>query len=391
MNRARRTMFARRAFAGVVALAVPALALAAPEDADPIAKYLADLSPGAVSAGEMLGLSSSAISNLQAPKDFVAALQALSSGSGKAGFGLSFTPARTRFAPVSISDYRQGAGSRLWAGTTFSYAQNVNTQGGVDYKQEAMALHLAMYLDKADDPALAGYEGFAKCTQLSKMAFGLAARQNQIFLELMKQPGVDLDQANLQAKQQAEKEQAFSEQAAPVYKACVSDAVDRAKAKWNASQVGLTVGQGWIQGPDAGAPRLSLGRSASLALALGPNPDSLVNVTVRSTRQALDVSTIATTPDYKNSTLVAARWTYRALQAQDLYALAEISTAKGSSTGVSNSTFKSALGIDKRLSEGLWLELRVGRNRTADGKADQTTTLLNLKLSPGASSTLTGQ
>ena len=366
--------------ASLSALLIVLAPVAKAGDKDPIADYQADLSPGAVSAGEMLGLSGSAVSSIQAPKDFVAALNALSSDSGKAGFGLSFTPGRTRFAPVSIADYRNKTSSRVWAGTSISYAQNTNTQGGVDYRQEAYALHVAYYLNPEDDPAVAGNIAFGKCDQLQSIADARANRLIEIRKEL-RNAGVSNEDLNEQAKQRLEKEKTFISAALPAYKACVDGAIDTVKKKWNAGQVAITLGEGTIHNPATGSQRLSLGRSGVFAIALGPNPDSLVNVTLRRTSKALELSSIATTPTYKTSNLVGARWTYRALDTKDLYALAEVSNATASSTTASN-VFKYALGVDKRLAEGIWLELRLGRNHTQDGKTEQSTALMSLKFSP---------
>jgi hypothetical protein len=352
-------------------------------DKDPIADYQADLSAGPVSANEILGLTASAVTTIESPKDFVVAIGALSSNGNKAGFGLAFTPARTRFAPVSIADYQTNPFLRAWAGTTFSYAQNTNTQGGVDYTQEAYALHLAYYLHEKDDPAIAGHKGFEECTALVKLAGDTADRLLAIRKQLRAE-GVSDEDLNELARQRLKKEEDFGSKATPVYKACVDDAITRAKAKWNASQLALTAGKGTIHDPATGSSRLSLGTIYSFAMALGPTTNNLLNVTVRRNLDALELSTIATTPTYKDSTLAGARWTYRAIDTQDLYAVAEVSNAKASSTTTSN-VFKYAVGVDKRLTEGVWIELRVGRNHTQDGNSEQTTALMNLKLSPKSS------
>lgn len=364
-------------------LLVTAFALCRAADKDPIADYQSDLSAGAVSASELLGLAASAVSTLQSPKDFVAAVNALNSDSGKAGFGLSFTPARTRFAPVSISEYRNNLGARAWAGTTASYAQNTRTQGGTDYRQQAFAAHLSFYFNAEDDPIAAGHKGFEDCTALIDLATERSNRRLAL-LKKLREEGVPTERQNDEANIRLAKEEKFSVKALPAYKLCVNDAIERAKAKWNAGQFALTVGEGRINKPTSGSGSLSLGRMFSLTVALGPNPDSLVNITLRRNDKALDLTTLATTPSYKSSTLVGARWTYRAIDTQDLYALAEISNARASTTAASN-VFKYALGVDKRLSEGMWLELRVGRNRTQDGKADQTTALMSLKFAPQSS------
>lgn len=367
------------------------LTIAAPltwaaDTTDPIADYQADLSAGAVSAGEILGLTGSAISTIQTPKDFIAALNAINSGAGKTGFGLSFTPGRTRVAPVSIAAYRDSLGARAWAGTAFSYAQNTNTLGSVDHRQEAYALRVAFYLKADDDPAVAGHIGFQDCVALIDLADARTRRMLEILKGLSKKnPGLAPDARNEEAKKILAAEEPFALKAEPAYKSCVNTAIAQAKAKWNASQVALTLGEGTIRNPAADSSRLSLGRFGSLALAVGPNPDTLVNVTVRRTGRALELSTINdASPIYDTHTLVGARLTYRAIETQNLYALAEVSNVKASTTTTSN-VFKYALGIDKRLAEGMWIELRVGRNRTQDGQSEQTTALMSLKLSPQSS------
>lgn len=346
---------------------------------DPLSAYLADLSPGAVSAGEMLGLSSSAVTAIQAPKDFVAAVNALNSDTSAAGMGFSFTPGRTRIAPVSIADYEKSALSRAWAGTTISVARNTNKQGGVDYRQEAYAVHVSAYISAADDPAVAGHNAFANCDALQKAGDD----ETKLALALRKQvtdEGLLIgDAINEEVKKRRAKLPKFKERAIPLYNACMAEAE---KPRWNASQWAATLGTGRVHDPAPGAPKLSLGHIASVSLALGFGADSLLNVTVRRARKAVDVASIATTPIYKSDSLAGARFTYKSSY-EDLYAVAEISNAKIANTATS-AIFKHALGIDYRLREGMWLEIRTGRNHTQDGKKEQTTTLMNVKLAPSS-------
>lgn len=364
------------------------LAIAAPsaiaKDEDPIANFQADLSPGAISAADILGLSASAITAIESPKDFVAAVNGLSSNGGKAGFGLSVTPARTSFAPVSIGAYSSNGWLRAWAGTSFSYAQNTNTLGGIDYSQQALAVHLAWYVHSLDDPAVAAQKAFESCTELRNLAQAKTNRMLAIVAELRKkQPDAPADVINAQARQQLEREEK-EDKFTPAYKACVDEAVNGAKAKWNASQVAVTLGEGTIRNPATGSSHLSLGSQYSVAGTLGPSTNNLINITVRRNVNALELSSIAATPTYKSSTLAGARWTFRALDTKDLYALVEVSNVKASSTTTSN-VFKYAVGVDKRLTEGIWIELRWGRNHTQDGSSEQNTALMSLKLSPKSS------
>ncbi len=350
---------------------------------DPLSAYLADLSPGAVSAGEMLGLSSSAVTAIQAPKDFVAAVNALNSDTSAAGTGFSFTPGRTRIAPVSIADYEMSVLSRAWAGTTISVARNTNTQGGIDYRQEAYAIHVSAYLSAADDPAVAGHKAFANCDALQKAGDDRTKLALAIRKMVTDEKVLTDDAINEEVRKRLEKLPRFKERAVPLYNACMAE---MEKPRWNASQWAATLGQGRVRDPAPGAPKLSLGRMASVSLALGFGADSLLNVTVRRTRKAVDVASIATTPVYKSDSLAGARFTYKSSY-EDLYAVAEISNAKLANTSTS-AIFKHALGIDYRLREGMWLEIRAGRNHTQDGRTEQTTTLMNFKLAPSSNLSL---
>lgn len=363
------------------------LVAAGEEQEESLAAYQADLSAGTVSASELLGLSASVVSTIRTPKDFVVAVEALNAGSTKAGFGLSWTPGRTEFSPVSLAAYRaegaRGFAARAWAGTSFSYAQNLATLSTIDYKQEAVALNVAVYLTKEEDPAVASFEGFATCTDLVKLADARTERLNAIRAELRAQ-GVSDEDLGERAKAALEKENRFLVKALPAYKLCVDQAVARAKARWNASQVSLTVGEARLRNAATGAPPLTLGRVASLAIAIAPNKDGLVNLTAKRNDKGLDTTTITSTPEYKASSLVGMRYTYRAAEAQDLYALAEISNAKAANTQNEN-VFRYAIGIDKRLSEGLWVELRLGHKAAVAGSTEQVAALMSLKLSPQSS------
>jgi hypothetical protein len=367
----------------VVCVALVPLATAYAAEKDPIADYQSDLSAGTVSASELLGLSPSVISTIRSPRDFVAAVDALNAGSTKAGFGLSFTPARTSFSPVSIGRYKTNLGARAWAGTSFSYAQNTATFGGIDYKQEAAAVNVTFFLKAQDDPAVASHDGFATCTNLVKLADQRTERLIAIRKELRDQ-GVSDEDLNDRARAVLAKENDFLTKALPEYKLCVDTAIARAKAKWNASQVSLTYGEARLRNAATGADDLRMGRVASMAIAMAPNEDSLVNLTVKRNDKGLNTATITGAPSYKSSNLAGLRFTYRAMDAKDLYVLAEMSNAKASNVPNDN-VFKYALGVDKRIAEGIWVELRLGRKSSATGQAAQNAALMSLKLSPQSS------
>lgn len=344
------------------------------DDKDEFKNYLVDVGAGHVSASDMLKVSSSAVTTIEAPKDFVTALNAFDSGDSKNGVGLAITPARTSLAPVSISNYVSSPLVRLWAGTTFSYAKNRNALGGIDYKQDAAAFNVSYYLNPKDDPHVAAYEAFSGCEKRKELN---VAETNQL-LAALAAAGAD-EKKKDEARQAAKDRQAAYRTAlTAVARECARDA---AGPKWNATQVAVSFGQAWIRGPGAAASRLSLARTIVLSGTYGPSAQTLLNVTLRRSDRELDLETIAASPAYRRSTIAAARLTYGHGEERDLYGLVEVSNAKSSTATLPNSSFKYALGVDKRVAEGVWLEFRVGRRQVVESGAMETVGLLNLKLS----------
>ncbi len=386
--------------AGGVFIVSSTIASAA-SDKDKIGDFLADLSPGSVSAAEIIGLQASAVTTIHAPKDVVAAIGGLTSEKAKQGVGISFTPARTRLAPVSIGDYGTRTLSRVWAGATFSYAQNRQPYGGIEYKQDAVALHGAWYLDKDDDPSVAMHSAFAKCVPVRE-AMGSAVLGIAKFTEAVRQEiiaaqraaGASEAQAKAKADEIAEElakpraaelRREMREIAVEAAAVCVDGAKAKSAAKWNASQMSLTLGAGWVKGPGGSSQRHSLGRSLNISAALYAGSNGLANVTLKRISRAIDTESLTGTPLYKNSTLAALRYTYGYGDKAGLFVLAEISNAKGSQATVGNSAFKAAFGIDKRMFDGGWIEFRVGRKRSSESGKEEAVGLINIKLSPGAS------
>lgn len=420
----------------VIALAALALASAtaqADKAKDPINDYLVNVGAGHVAAHELIGLTGSAVSNLQTPKELVAALAGLSDPSSKSGFGLAWSPGRSsiKLAGVSATDYQTSAVSRLWASTTFSYAQNTKTIANANYGQQAAAVNITYYLKGADgrddDPLLVQYREFggtghsSACTthsdaldEAAKELHSLkATRKEELMLRLkvMTLTAAQLDAIDTDVNALAAR---LKDKTAPIDRVrtakglkadpagsaalrksvdtalqqldkCASDAGKKAADKWNASHVDLVLGQAWIRGDAAGSPRISLGRHVGLALAWAPpGHDGLLNLTYRRISGELDLDTLGKALAYKASSLVAARYTYRLddRPGHQMYALAEASNAKANSGTTSGGAFKWALGLDRQVHKNAWVEFRAGRARIVGGTGEETKALLSLKLSP---------
>jgi hypothetical protein len=159
-------------------------------------------------------------------------------------------------------------------------------------------------------------------------------------------------------------------------------AAAKKNAKWNASRVSIYFAAGWIK-PDSGpGSRQSMGRTAAVNGVFGLGDTVAAYLTARRTSREVDPTTLAGIPSFKSSNLVALRLATDSTNGADLRWLIEGSNAKSTTATTANAVFKYAAGIDKKVYPGMWLEFRVGKNRTSDGKSDQTTALLNLNWAP---------
>ena len=374
-------------------VATAASAQTTPPASDKIKDYLVDIAPGPVSAAEMLGVSASAVTNIQALKDLNVLLQPGTSTDQKAGFGLEITPLRTKWSSVSATQYRSNPAVRLMASTSLSYAKKSAKYGTVDYSQQAIAVHASHFLDSKNDPIVAAHAAFETCIELGEIETrkvkGLLAATSAKLAQLQLQdvaagrpPRKDLTQS-----ERADVEEAFLkgsefsawvEDANKAVKQCVAKA---AKAKWNAKAVAVTLGSAWIS-PEAGGTRLTLARTLSVSATFDVGPDGGVNLVAKRAQKELDTSTLGGTIVHKNRTLLAGRYTYRGPEDSKLFGIVEVSNAKKGTGTSTDSAFKYALGVDARVAEGFWLEFRVGRAVTASGAKEETKGLVNFKWSP---------
>lgn len=382
MNALRRT--------STLVLCAVALPVWSADNQDVLKDYLANIDPGAVSAAEILGMSGSAVGSIQTTKDLVAAISNATGEQGQAGFAVSFSPARSSIDGLSMSmenylEERNVLG-RLWGNTTFSYAQNRNTVGGIDYRQQAIAMRVVYFFDRKADPVVASHDAFKNpdCRQdlAGPLILAEVTAESQ---RLGRTLTNDERQAlRLRLKTQAPIKASLVKDADKQAE-CISTAVKDAGVRWNSSQLAVTLGQGWIRSPAASASRLSLSRQLSVTGAWAPNKEGLINLTVRHIDKELDLDTIAADPPaHSSATLAAVRYTLGFGDDKDFYALAEVSNVSKKRNTVADGAFKYALGVDKKFGENMWLEFRLGRNRTATDNGSQTVALLNLKISPSS-------
>lgn len=383
--------------------------------------FLVDSSGSYVGAAGIIGLDGQVVRDVATPKEFVASINSVRSSESKDGVGVAFTPGRSRFERAVInlrevaadkapSDLLQSPLRRLWGATTFSYAQKRGAiEGAGDFKHWAYAVNTEYYWNLADDPAMAAFAAFTRekkdggeCESAAKLVdhdpSKLAEALKQVRLWVTESA---LAEARAAAGTGKNDEAAKKDSAKDLVKeldACVKAASKAATNKWNAPKMTLLMGRGYLQGSGAADPRYSLGNHVQLGLSMSPKQlmrssdpaDSRGQLTLsikRSTR-AVDTTTLATTPVYKNLSLAALRYTHALGTSTDAltsYLLAEVSNVKSKDGPVAAGTFKYAGGWDYKLGANMWLELRVGRSVARSGAKEETKSLLALKFSPEAS------
>jgi hypothetical protein len=363
-----------------------------------------DSAPGSISATSLLGLAGDTVTDVQNPRDITVFLQAFDSSKT---FGLSVTPARTALVPMSISTYATqgiaGIPVRLLASTTLGYAQATTRVDAADYRQQAWSIETSAFLDPDDDPLLA-YTG-----RLARVRLDTSADNPCVFapaampvaasaasapssaaasaLPIAQRagaappptPAVDAPSAPAPLAPDSPRAIELDKRAAKCH------ALVAASMRWNTSRVWLSFASGTFRGTASGSPSHGLGRTvvAGISWGIGGGTAGTGAQLTAGLRRSLDEPVLATygdaSPQHRNSTL----GTLRAAYGKSTFrALAEASNAHDEAPGASGRTFKRAIGIDLRLSEGIWLDFRVGRQRRIDDLGDETGSSIVLNISP---------
>ena len=327
---------------------------AAPDAADKgkIGYFLAYFAPTDVSAAGFLGLSGDAVTVVENPKGLGVALSGL--GTAGSSLGLSITPARTAWAPMSMTlgTYKASRLNRLLGASTFSYAQGSGTVAGVDLQRRALAYSTHLYFNAKEDPVLAGLE-CPWTTDLIPPGTSQAETER-----LLKKPNAD-------------------------FLACVSKAQAAAQKNWNAARLSLALGRGWVRPADGSGSVQSLGSKLSFGMTYGFDAAGLkmmASAVASRTTDAPVLKTLVTGPLQTSAKSLAG---LRLTGGSDtLRTHVEASRSSSSDVSASERVFRQALGLDYRLSDGLWLGLRAGKMRKVDGQGQEAVTLATVNFSP---------
>lgn len=319
-----------------------------------IKDLLTDSAAGNVSAASLLGLSADAVTAVENNRGLVAAVKGLAKENS--ALGIAVTPARTSFTPMNLSSYASSPFYRLLGNTTLSYAQGSAKVDATDLRRRAVALETSLVFDPDFDPIIGYMRDAKRCVW----------------------------EAPITPPTQPVSQEAF-DAANKKYAECVEAKITVIQKKWNISRGSLSFGSGWVRAPDK--PSTRLGKTVAASVVYGFDhfgtgmlrDNAALTLTYRRTQDAPVLKSLLTSEvQRKTSQLTALRFS----GGTDKYRfLLERSTAKDHEVTASDRVFKFAAGANLKLSEGLWLAIRSGKQRKISGTGDESVTLLDLSYS----------
>lgn len=357
-----------------------------------LAQFQVDAAPGTVSAADLLGLEGDQLSTLENPRDFTLLFKLARGNVG----GLAVTPARTSLLPLSVQAYHDSWAARLWGGTTFAVAQGQATVGGHDYRQRAWSVETTVHLQPHRDDPLVVYWDLLRqadanpgdtsnsCLVMQPVrpddagtpSAGAAAAPATVPAAatappapVVPAPGPDELAASMQARADA----------------CRDHVTTR--LRWNPSRLWLSVADGRYQAVDGSGGSQGLGRRVVLGVSLGlggagARTAGLLTLAARHSTGEPTLDTYdAAEPTRRSTKLLTFR---AAVGSRSGRFLLEASNHHDASPTAQARTYKRAFGADLRLREGIWLNLRAGKQRRLDGQGDETGSTLGISLNPDA-------
>jgi hypothetical protein len=158
------------------------------------------------------------------------------------------------------------------------------------------------------------------------------------------------------------------------------------KARWNASRAWASWAKGQYR-PDAGGATHSMGHVLVLGFTYGigdfdAKQAGALTVAAKRTSDEPTLATLsAAEPTRKSVTLSTLRGSYGT---ERIRGLLEVSNLKDGEPTASQRVFKQALGLDVRLTDGMWINFRAGKQRRIDNQGDEWGSTMSLSYSPAA-------
>ena len=347
-----------------------------------VGPIVVDNAPGSVSAMAALGITADQTTVVQNPRNLTIALKALD---GKNAFGLSLTPARTSLVPLSVNDYYSSNLARLWGATTFSYAQGRNKVGALEFERRAYSVETSyIFFPEEDDPIVMYWLALetAGTVQDAKNPCFIHSTATKPSLPQPQQPPGAMPSTDGPAPMIAEP--ALAKDLDKRAQQCRDGVAE--KARWNVSRAWASVSAGQYQPVDGGDHR-SLGRTyvAGITWGIGKVGAKTATAITLAAKRSIDSPVLSTmgnvNPDRKSSSIAVARI---AVGSAKLRLLLEGSNVKNTAPTATDRTFKQALGIDVKVADDWWLNLRSGKQRRIDNKGNENASSFSISYSPKA-------
>lgn len=362
---------------------------------DILTDYLVDVAPAPIAAASLIGVTGSGISTVQDSQDLALAISPFISGGSKVASALAINPGRTTFFGVSGRSYFSSPAIRAASNITFSYAQNFSEIASVSYKKTAWSVSTYHYYHVSEDPVLVGYAAFLNCDKRKDAQTEYQVANNKYLDDYERLESLRANQAADKTSASTEeivklKEQVAKEKVAadllvnvPATEQAACDRKAQTDSKWNYTRFMVSYGDAKIF-PDIGGNRYSLGKSISASAIIFAGTDRAVYATFQKTKHAVDTATLSKIPAFKNTSLIALRYASGSASDSTLRYLVEISNAGKSDSSKVSSIYKYAVGIDKKISKGVWAQIRYGRSTTSTGESLQNKSIFNLAWAPSA-------
>ncbi len=401
-----------------------------------------DSAPALVSAATLAGIDDDALNAVENVRDFSMLVKAFDANAK--GFGLAITPARTAVPvpEISLQAYGQPHAyfTRLLGGVAISYAQGKAEYSGIDHTRRAVSLGTSAYVRAKDDPVVV----IAAQTECSQAAFdavplskpGITAVQAVELVRLAKlerdaaagdpaakkaideirakaragdaQASVELEvieQATLGRRQKEGDKTAVEElarrlrghtreseevekAALEAFNACAARVLKEHGKKWNRTRYSLSIATGSAKPSDGSGSSVSLGRTLSASVLYGFDGIPALSeraALVLTARRSTDEPVLATlgtgAVQTQDSTVVGVRLSGGSAVFRGLV---DWSNARKHDVTATQRTFHRAVGMDYRVTDGLWLSLRYGKQRKIDGSGDETGAFLAINYAPSA-------
>lgn len=165
------------------------------------------------------------------------------------------------------------------------------------------------------------------------------------------------------------------------FNTCVDAALKKHAEKWNRSRYSISYATGSIKPTDGSTSSTGLGQTLALSVLYGfdgvkyLDERAAITLTVRRNDNEPILETLGGTVREKDSTLAAIRLSGGSSVFRGLI---ELNNAKDDEVTSMQRTMRRAIGVDFRIMEGLWLNLRYGKQRKVDGTGDESSSFLVL-------------